>query len=85
MEINVNTKLKNLCAVHGYYGQPIPGPREGCKNCAEVYLKLILALTPGDYKENFDKLEALIHGIVELEQEGKFDYKPYAHPQIEIK
>lgn len=81
----MDKKLKNLCALHGYYGQPSTPPREGCKNCAEVYLRLILALTPGDYQENLDKLEALIHGIVELEQEGKFDYKPYAHPQIEIK
>jgi hypothetical protein len=80
----VNTKLKNLCVIHGYYGQPIPGPTERCKNCAEVYLKLILALTPGDYQENLDKLEALIHGIVELEQEGKFDYVPYAHPEVTI-
>ena len=52
--------------------------------CAEVYLRLILALTPGDYQENLEKLEALIHGIVELEQEGKFDYVPYRHPQIEM-
>lgn len=72
-----------MCHVHGYYGQPIPGPTEKCKQCGEVYLRQILATKSGDYQANLDELEAIIHAMVELDEEGLFDYKPYKHPQIE--
>jgi len=65
------------CATHNYAG---PGskvaPKEGCPKCAHVMLYTIIARQSGDKQDAIGQLEDIIHALVELDEEGAFDYKP---------
>lgn len=72
------------CGTHNYAG---PGskqpPSEGCAKCAHVMLYTIVARQKGDKLEALSELEDIIHGLVELAEEGTLDYKS-APPQFHI-
>lgn len=66
------------CKIHPWYsgtGSRKP-PVDGCIGCADTLIKTMIMRMKGDPKENLDKIEPMIHAISELDDEGKFDYKP---------
>ena len=79
-------RVINECAFHGYTGigsrKP---PSYGCKICNEITFFTIVARrsSKGINLEALDELEAKIHAIVELAEEGLFDFKVEA-PKFEI-
>lgn len=63
------------CGLHNYVpGSKHQKPRSGCKNCIEADFIYILSTKKGDLKENLDQLEAIIHSLCELDDEGKMDF-----------
>lgn len=73
-----------ICGKHNYVaGSKHQKPRMGCPDCVKVTYIHLIATRGGDIKENLDQLEAIIHGLVELDQEGKMDFQ-ITRPTIEI-
>ena len=71
------------CAKHHYFGEGDQTPTVGCKECAQVQLMLIFCRKKGDKQAALDELEALIHALCELDDEGSFDYTPDLHIHTE--
>jgi hypothetical protein len=67
------------CKLHNYSGIGSKAkPAFDCQICAFITLRTLLARKPGDFRANLDELEAKIHAICELDDEGLFDYKSEA-------
>lgn len=57
----------------------------GCSKCIFVDFVFMFAKTPPEKRaEQLDQFEALIHGMCELENEGKLDVHIYPHPEVLI-
>jgi len=71
-------KVTLVCSVHSEF-------TSGCSQCNMVNLVRMVARAPaGKQLEEFEKLEALIHAMCELEDEGKLDVNLQRHPTITI-
>lgn len=71
-------RVINECKTHGYSGLGSKKPpADGCKMCNEVTFFTIVAGKVKDGKvdlEALDRIEAYIHALVELCEEGRFDW-----------
>lgn len=73
-----------VCGKHNFVaGSKHQKPHMGCPDCIKVTFIHLIATRQGDVKENLDQLEAIIHGLVELDQEGKMDFE-MQRPDIQI-
>jgi len=79
-------RVINECALHQYSGLGSKKPPSfGCKICNEITFFTILARksSKGFNHAALDELEAMIHAMCELEDEGSFDFKVEA-PKFNI-
>lgn len=71
------------CGTHNYAG---PGtktlPTDGCQKCAHVLIYSLVARKEGNKLEALGELEDIIHALIELDEEGSFDYKSGTDIQI---
>lgn len=72
------------CGYHQAYRGVIP-PRNGCKECWQVYyLKEFMALPEDSRDEFLDRLESAVNHAVEAAERGEFDVHIYDRPEIKI-
>lgn len=87
------TKVTLYCKQHNYYGPTKlkfqgkikSAPQLGCKNCWMVFYIHELANTPPDLRrERLEEIEEVLNKVVESVENGTWDFKPHAHPEITI-
>lgn len=78
-------KVSLICSVHNYTPGSAPRTHRGCPQCIMCDYVFMFANTPKDrQREALDQFEALIHGLCELEDEGKLDVNIQRHPTMTI-
>lgn len=78
-------KLTLMCSMHNYTPGGTPRRHTGCSQCIMCDYVYMFANTPRDkQKEEFEKFEALIHALVELDNEGRLDINIQRHPTLTI-
>ena len=83
-EVFDNNRVVVFCSKHMYGGGDKP-PTRGCSDCWRVYYIIALASVPPHLRdEELAKLEALVHHMCEEADAGKFDFVPFARPEISI-
>jgi len=84
-EVQDPHKIALLCAKHLYAGKGPPTCPD-CPDCWTVFYIHLLAETPPFLREQrLAELEEIVHHAIELEDKGRWDFKPFAHPQIEVR
>lgn len=71
------------CEDHNYYYNGRPPLVSGCPECWNVYYFCQVAQSK-DIRESVDQLESAVRHTKELVESGKWDFKPYARPQVQI-
>lgn len=77
------------CARHNYMG-PIKGKPEikpflGCANCWKIFFISEMATTPPSEREKkLSEIEEVLRNVVQLVEQGKWDFVPYQHAQVNI-
>jgi hypothetical protein len=88
-ELFDSEKINVKCGKHLYFG-PVKGkpeiePTPGCADCWKVFFICELASTPPDERhQKLDEIEEILHKMVEMIQNGTWDFKPYAHAKVQI-
>jgi hypothetical protein len=82
-------KVSVYCGDHMYFGPAKNGveskPAVGCKKCWFVLYFHDIASTPPDKRAaRLDELTEVLHKTVELVEQGKWDFEPLRHSQIEM-
>ena len=78
-----------FCGQHNYFG-PVKGspdlkPGKNCPKCWQIFFIHELSQCPPDKRgEKLDEIEEVLHHVVELVEQGKWDFEPYDHAKIEI-
>lgn len=76
------------CGDHAYFGPNSMGrgaPTAGCKKCWLTWFLRSLATTPVEQiPEKVEHLKETIHKMIELQSLGRWDFEPYAHPEVHI-
>jgi hypothetical protein len=76
------------CATHQYYGPTKlvkSHPATGCKQCWMVYfLHDLASVPPSERAQRFDEIEEVVRNLNQMVESGKWDYKPFARPDIKI-
>lgn len=78
-----------VCQKHQYFG-PVKGrpelmPTLGCVDCWKIFYISELTSTPPDKREEkLAEIEEVMRDVVQLVEQGKFDFEPYAHAQVKI-
>jgi len=88
-ELFDQNKVQLKCGKHLYWGpvkdKPEVTPMLGCSDCWRVFYVYELATTPPDERrQKLEEIEEVMHHMVEMVEAGTWDFKPYAHAQIEI-
>lgn len=88
-EVFDDKRVQLKCGKHLYFG-PVKGrpeviPMLGCVDCWKVFYVYEMASTPANERgQKLAELEEVLHNVVQMVEEGKFDFEPYPHAQIEI-
>jgi len=69
-----NDQIVLVCGKHHYAGGVKQKPVEGCRDCAHVMWRGIIARCPGDKREAVERALELVKEIIRLEQTGKWDF-----------
>ena len=89
MEALDPTKVILRCGKHDYFG-PVKGfaekkPQLGCSDCWRVFYMHEMANTPPDKRrEKLEELEEVLHNVVQLVEQGKWDVVINPHATIKI-
>lgn len=83
------TKIQLKCTKHLYFGpvheRPEVTPTLGCSECWKIFYIHELAQCPPDKRrEKLEEIEEVMHHVVEMVENGTWDFMPYDHAQIEI-
>lgn len=88
-EVFDDKRVTLRCGKHSYFG-PVKGkpefkPTLGCVDCWKVFYVHEMATTPPDERrQKLEEIEEVLHNVVQLVEQGKFDFEPFAHAQVEI-
>lgn len=82
-------KVQVYCSTHQYFGPTKNGtevkPGLGCSKCWFVLYFHDIATTPPEKRAaRLDELTEVLHKTVELVEQGKFDFEPMRHSEIEM-
>lgn len=69
-------KIKLVCSAHSAF-------TFGCAQCNMVNFVTMIARSKNP-REDFERLEALVHAMCELEDDGKLDIQLQRHPTITV-
>jgi len=81
-------KMMVGCAQHSYYGPSKiieTHPAKNCKQCWMVYFLHDLAnVPPSERAQRFEEIEEVVRNLNQMVETGKWDFKPFKHPEISI-
>jgi hypothetical protein len=76
------------CSQHFYYGPSKikeVHPAQGCKQCWMTYFLHDLSnVPPSERAQRFDEIEEVVRNLNQMVETGKWDFKPFKRPEIEI-
>jgi len=83
-EVTDRNKVLLICETHQYIADGPPVVAD-CKDCWMAYYTKLYAQTPPNKREeSLDLWEEALRNACQLEDEGKFDFKPLDRPIIKI-
>lgn len=81
-------KIMVGCGQHHYYGPSKikdVHPATGCKQCWMVYfLHDLASVPPSEREQRFEEIVEVVKNLNQLVEGGKWDFKPFKHPEIHI-